>query len=162
MWMSLIGGADFSSRGTSFSEVLKNTSVNWPLNSSACSVSDQTTTISPFDRRDTLIVFPLTDSIPIKVFGVNLNVINQFVNIQIMLLLDISFDLLSQFLKLRSEFTTASLFCLSMSFVPFSNIPSNLWCNPRDGSYRSTCLRGNVLIYSLLYERSYQIEVFLN
>ena len=40
MWMSLIGGADFSSRGTSFSEVLENTSVNWPLNSSACSVSD--------------------------------------------------------------------------------------------------------------------------
>ena len=40
MWMSLIGGADFSNRGTSFSEVLENTSVNWPLNSSAYSVSD--------------------------------------------------------------------------------------------------------------------------
>ena len=72
------------------------------------------------------MVFPLTVGIPREVFGVNLNVTNQSVNIQIMLLLDISFDLLSQSLKLRSEFTTASLFCLCMSFIPFSNIPSNL------------------------------------
>ena len=36
-----------------------------------------------------LIVFPLTVGISIEVFGVNLNVTNQFVNIQIMLFLDI-------------------------------------------------------------------------
>ena len=82
--------------------------------------------MSPYERRDTLIVFPLPVDIPIEVFGVNLNVTNKFVNIQIMLLLDISFDLLPQFLKLRSEFTTVSLFCLCMNFVPFSNIASNL------------------------------------
>ena len=52
----------------------------------------------------------------------------------------------AQFLKLRSK--PASLFCLCMNFVPFPNIPSNLWCNPRDGSYQSTCLRGNILIYT--------------
>ena len=80
----------------------------------------QTTTISRFERRNILIVFRLIVGIPIEVFGVNLNVTNQFVNIQIMLFLDISFDLLSQFLKLRSEFTIASLFCICMSFIPFS------------------------------------------
>ena len=51
-----------------------------------------------------------------------------------MLFLDISFDLLSQFLKLRSEFTTASLFCLCMSSIPISKIPSNLRCTPREAS----------------------------
>ena len=81
---------------------------------------------------------------------VNLNVTNQFVNIQIMLFLDISFDLLRQFLKRRSEFTAASLFCLSMSFIPFSNLPFNLRYNRRGGSYRSTCLTGNILTYSRL------------
>ena len=49
-----------------------------------------------------------------------------------------------------------------MSFTPFSNLPSNLRCNPRDGSCRSNCLIGNILIYSLQNEGSYQIEVFLN
>ena len=102
----------------------------------------QTTTISLFERRDALIVFPLTVGIPIEVFGVNLDVTKQFVNIQIMLFLDMCFDLLSQFLKRRSEFTTASLFCLCTSFIPFSNLPSNLRCNPRDGSYRSLVLEG--------------------
>ena len=47
-----------------------------------------------------------------------------------------------QFLKLRSEFTTTSLLCLCMSFIPFSNLPSNLRCNPMDGSYRPTCPKG--------------------
>ena len=94
-------------------------------------------------------------------FSYLFNVTNQCVNIQILLFLDISFDLLSQSLKLRSEFTTASLFCLCMSLIPFSLIPSNLRCNPMDESYTSTCLRGTILIYSLLYEGNCQIEVFL-
>ena len=43
MWLLLIhvGGADFSSRGTLLSEVFENTSVNWPLNSSASQVQTQ-------------------------------------------------------------------------------------------------------------------------
>ena len=57
---------------------------------------------------------------------------NHFVNIQIMLFLDMSFDLLDQFLNRRPEFTTASRFCLCTSFfIPFSNLPSNLRCNQR-------------------------------
>ena len=54
------------------------------------------------------------------------------------------------------------LFCFCASFIPFSNLPSNLRCNRRDVSYRSTCLKRTIFIYSLLYEGSYQIGDFLN
>ena len=67
------------------------------------------------------------------------------VNIQIMLFLDISFYFLSQFLKLRSVFTTASLFLfyfvffffffffiflLHDRFVSFDVVPSNRMEHP--------------------------------
>ena len=122
--MSLICGADFSSRGTSlFGEYICKLTIE--LLSLLCFRLSQTITISLFERRDTLIVFPLTVGIQIEVFVVNLYVTNQFVSIQIVLLLDISFDLLSQFLKFRSESLLPVIFCLCMSFIPFWNIPSN-------------------------------------
>ena len=67
-------------------------------------------------------MFPLTTGISIEVFGVNLNVANKIVHIQIMLFFFcvffsyISFDFLSQFLQRRSEFTIASLFLLLHEF----------------------------------------------
>ena len=54
------------------------------------------------------------------------------------------------------------VFAFAWVLFLFLNLHSNLRCNPRDGSYQSTCLRGNILIYSLLNEEGYQIEVFLN
>ena len=144
-WMSLKDGADFSNRGTSLFKNLENTSVNWPLNPSACSVPDSAKPLpAPFERRDTLIVFPLTVGISIELFGVNLNV-NQFVNIHglffYLFIFFLSFFLSDRMSCLSSWNFDLSLllpvvFCICVSFIPFS----------RDGSYWSTYLRGKILI----------------
>ena len=83
-------------------------------------------------------------------------------NIQIMLFIDISLHFLSQFLKLRPEFTTASLFRFRMGFIPFSIflLVSDI-IQGTEATDMSICLRKDVLIYSLLYDGSYQINVFL-
>ena len=123
-------GADQFESWTWLCSFLLNTSVNWPLNSSACSSSDSATPL-PFlflRGRDALSVFLLTIYVSIKVSGISLNVSNQVIDIQIMLLFDIGLYFPSQSFKFWPKFTTAILqsFRFCVCFISSANLPSYL------------------------------------
>ena len=133
-------GADLLRNGTSLWSLVLNTSVNGPLNSSACSISEAVIPVPPlfFKGRNTLIVFFLTIDVPIEVSRICLNVADQVIYIQIVLLPNIILSFSSQSFKFWSEFLTARLFCFSMSVVSSANLPSYFRGNPGNRRDRPT------------------------
>ena len=92
----------------------------------------QTTAISLFQGWDSLVIFPLTICIPVEVSRVCPDVTNQVIDIQIMLLFNLSFNFLPQFLKPSFQPAIASFLCFCMSFVSFTNHPPYPRCDPRN------------------------------
>ena len=91
---SFMKGADLSRSGTWVCSFLLNTSVNWPLNSSAFSRSDWATPFPFFPFRGGIpwVSFFLTIDVPIEVSGVCLNITNWVIHTQIVLFSYISLD----------------------------------------------------------------------
>ena len=79
---------------------------------------------SSFKGWNTLIVFFTTIDVPIEDSRTCLNIANQVIYVQILLLPNIILNFSSQSFKSWSEFLTAHLFCLSMSFVSSAKLPS--------------------------------------
>ena len=112
--MSSMKGVDLRRNETSLWSFLLNTSVNWPLNSSACSISEAVIPVPPlfFKGRNTFIVFFLTIDVPIDVLRICHNITNQVICRQIMLLPNIILNFFPQSFKFWYKFLTAHLFLL--------------------------------------------------
>ena len=138
----------------------------WPIKQrSLCLIGfrfGQTTAISFFREWDSLVIFPLAIRIPVKASRVCPDVTNQVIDIQIVLLFNLSFDFLPQFLKPGFQTAIANFLCFRMSFVSFTNQPPYPRCDPRNWACRSTNFWRNVFVCSFLNKRSYQIEIFLD
>ena len=117
-----------------------------------------TITISPLKGRDTLSVFLLTIYVSIEVSGINFNVSNQVIVIQIVLLFDTGLYFPSLSFKFWTKFTNASLVCFCMGFICSTNLPSYLRGNPWDPRYRPSGFKGDMLVSRLLNKGSYQIS----
>ena len=122
--MSSMKGIDLLRNGTSLWSLLLSTSVNWPFNSSACSVSEAVIPVPPLLFRGGIpwLSFFLTIDVPIEVCRICLNIADQVIYIQIVLLPNVILTFPSQSFKFWPEFLTARLFCFSMSFVSSANL----------------------------------------
>ena len=112
--MSSMKGADLLRNGTTLWSFLLNTSVNWPLNSSACSISEAVIPVPPLLLRRGIpwlsFFWLLTE-----VSRICLNVADQVIYIQIVLLPNVILNFSSQSFKFWPEFLTVRLLCFSMS-----------------------------------------------
>ena len=135
--MSLIDGAYFSRRRISLSEVLENTSVNWPLNSSAFSVSDSAKPLPFLLLRGGM---PWLSFLWLLVYRWK-SLMSQLNLLAYKSCCFSKYALISYL----SSWNFWGFLAFAWVLFLFSNLPSNLRCNPRDGNYRPTCLRENIL-----------------
>ena len=161
--MSSMKGADLLRNVTSIWSLLLNTSVNWPLNSSACSISEAVIPVPPLLLRGRIpwLSFFLTIDVPTEVSRICLNVADQGIYIQIVLLPNIILNFSSQSFKFLFEYLTAHLFCFSRSFVSSANLPSYFRGNPGNRRDRLTNFGWDVFIRRILNKRSNQVKVLL-
>ena len=138
-----------------------NTSVNCPLNSSACSIFEAVIPVPPLLSRGGIpwLSFFLTIDVPIEVSRICLNVADQVIYIQIVLLPKIILNFSSQSFKFWSEFLTARLVCFSMSFVSSTNLPSYFRGDPGNQRDRPTSFEWDMFICRILNKRSNQVKV---
>ena len=145
--MSFIRGADPSGRWASLNLLRVNTSLNCP-SKFLCLIwfrFGQTTTISLFQGWDSLAIFPLGIRISVEVPRVCPDVTSQVIDIQIVLLFNLSFDFLSQFLKPSFQLLLPVFFAFAWGLFLFTNHPPYPRCNPRNWACRSASFDGMCL-----------------
>ena len=108
-------GADPLRNRTSLWSFLLNTSVNWPLNFSACSISEAVIPVPPLLLRGGIpwLSFFLTIDVPIEVSRICLNVADQVIYIQIVLLPNVILNFSSQSFKFDLSFLLPVFFALA-------------------------------------------------
>ena len=130
---------------TSLWPFLLNISVNWPLNSSACSISEAVIPVPPLLLRGGIpwlcfwLCFFLTIDVRIEVSRICLNVADQVIYIQIVLFPNITLNFSSHSFKFWSEFFTVRLFCFNLSFVSSAQ---TLWIHSCHSNYKGIDFEG--------------------
>ena len=119
-------GGDLLVNGTSLYSVLFNTSLNWPINSSALSEINSATPFPSLFLRGGISCLSfffffflsfLTIYGSVEVSGIYLYITYQFIHIQIMPLFNVSLYFPSQRFKFSPKFTTTCLLSLSTNFT---------------------------------------------
>ena len=123
--MSSMTRADLLRNGTSLWSLLLDTSVNWPLNFSACSISEAVIPIPPLLLRGGIpwlflgffLFFFLTIDVPIEVSRICLNVADQVIYIQTVLLPNIILNFSSQSFNFDLSFLLPVFFDLAWVLI---------------------------------------------